>query len=103
MNARSVRALLSGNPIVQVFSVLVAGVALIGAVLMGAVILAFVLACAVIVGIYFWIRIRWRLRSVRRAGTKQAYARRETSSQAQRRREGQGRIIESESTVIDEH
>ena len=93
MNVRSVRTLLSGNPIMQVFSFLVAGLALIGAVLMGAVILSFVLACAVIIGIYFWIRILWQQRKMRRAA----------SSQPQGRRAGQGKVIETEYTVIDEH
>lgn len=102
MNARSVRALLSGNPVVQVLSFLVAGLALIASVIMGAVVLAFVLALAVVVAIYFWIRIRWQLRGVRRASAAGADARREASTREDRRRAGQGRIIEAESTVIEE-
>lgn len=102
MNARSVRALLSGNPVAQVFSFLVAGVVLIGVILTGAVVLAFVLAVGVIVAIYFWIRIRWRLRGAIRANRSGADARPEASTQAPGRRAGQGRIIDAESTVIEE-
>ncbi len=102
MNARSVRALLSGNPVAQVLSLLVAGLALIVSVIMGAVVLAFVLAVGVVVAIYFWIRIRWQLRGVRRAAASAADARREASTQDNRRKAGQGRIIEAESTVIEE-
>ncbi len=100
MNARSVRALLSGNPVAQVLSLLVAGLALIVSVIMGAVVLAFVLAVGVVVAIYFWIRIRWQLRGVRRASA--ADAQREASTRDNRRTAGQGRIIEAESTVIEE-
>ncbi len=94
--------MLSGNPIAQVLSLLVAGVALIGAVLMGAVVLVVVLALAVVAAIYFWIRIRWQLRSARRASASGADARREASARDKQRNAGQGRIIEAESTVIEE-
>ena len=102
MNARSVRTLLSGNPIMQVFSLLAAGLAVIAAVLFGAVVLAFVLAFAFIVAIWFWIRVRWRLRGMRRAQQSQAQGARGGASRAERGRAGQGRIIEAESTVIEE-
>ena len=102
MNARSVRTLLSGNPVAQVLSFLVAGLALIASVLMGAVVLAFVLAVAVVVAIYFWIRIRWQLRGMRRASVAGADARREASARDHPRTAGQGKIIEAESTVIEE-
>ena len=94
--------MLSGNPIAQVLSLLVAGVALIAAVLMGAVVLVVVLAIAVVAAIYFWIRIRWQLRGARRASVSAADARREASARDKRRKAGQGRIIEAESTVIEE-
>ena len=94
--------MLSGNPIAQVLSLLVAGVALIGAVLMGAVVLVVVLALAVVAAIYFWIRIRWQLRSARRASAPGTDARREASARGKQRKAGPGRIIEAESTVIEE-
>ena len=72
------------------------------AVLFGAVVIAFVLAFAFIVAIWFWIRVRWRLRGMRRAQESQAQGRRGGASRAERGRAGQGRIIEAESTVIEE-
>jgi hypothetical protein len=78
----------SSNPIVQVLSVLLFGIGLIVAVLMGAVILAFVVGFVIVAGIVLWIRVMWITRKMRRQG---------------RRPPSDGRVIEVEYTVVDEH
>lgn len=78
----------SSNPFVQVLSVLLFGVGLIVAVLMGAVILAFALGVAIVAGIFFWIRIWWLTRKIRRGQARKPGA--------------DGRVIEVEYTVVDE-
>jgi uncharacterized iron-regulated membrane protein len=80
----------SGNPVVQVLSLLAFGVVLIGVVLMGAVILAFVFGLAVIAAIGFSLRVWW-LR--RRLGRRRQDAVGATSP---------GRLIQAEYTVVEE-
>lgn len=82
----------SGNPVVQVLSLLVFGVALIGAVLMGAVIIAFVFGFAVIGAIVFSVRLWWLRRKMQRQAESGSAAR--TASD--------GRLIEAEYTVVKE-
>ena len=92
MNGRLYALGTSGNPVVQVLSLLVFGVALIGAVLMGAVILSFVFGLAVIAAVVFSVRLWWLRRKVQRqhrgSGTYGA--------------ETDGRLIEAEYTVVRE-
>ena len=64
------------------------GIGLIVAVLMGAVILAFVVGFVIIAGIVLWIRVMWITRKMRRRGS---------------RSPSDGRVIEVEYTVVDEH
>jgi len=79
----------SGNPIVQVLSLLAFGVALIGAVLMGAVILSFLFGVAVVGAIAFSIRMWWLKRRLgRRPGSAAGRS--------------QGRLIHTEYTVVTE-
>lgn len=82
----------SGNPVVQVLSLLVFGVALIGAVLMGAVIIAFVFGFAVIGAIVFSVRLWWLRRTMQRQA--------ETGGAS--RPASDGRLIEAEYTVVRE-
>ncbi len=94
MNGPNFNLRTSKNPVVQVVSFLVMGLAVIGAVLMGAVILAFVLGFVVIFGIVFWLRLWWLGRKLRRRA--QAPADRQRSDTARR-------VIEVEYTVVEEH
>lgn len=91
MNGRLYTLGASGNPVVQVLSLLVFGVALIGAVLMGAVILAFVFGLAVIAAIVFSVRLWWLRRKMQRPGRG-----------GERFGDMDGRLIEAEYTVIRE-
>ncbi|HLF09592.1 MAG TPA: hypothetical protein VJA26_00115 [Gammaproteobacteria bacterium] len=67
MNRQLYKIGMSSNPIVQVISLIVVGLALIVAVLMGAVILAAVFGLAMIAAIVIAIRIWWFRRKLRRA------------------------------------
>lgn len=77
-----------GNPLLQIATLLLLGVALIGAVVMGAVLLALFVGLAVIGAIVFSIRLWW----LRRRGGP-------ASGQQQR---GHGELIEAEYRVIVE-
>jgi len=80
----------SGNPFVQVLSLLAFGVVLIAAVVMGAVILSFVFGLAVIAAAAFSVRLWWLKRRLARRqpdGTDAAAG---------------GRLIEAEYTVVTE-
>src|SRR5690606_8344148 len=79
----------SGNPVVQVVSLLAFGVVLIGVVLMGAVILAFVFGLAVIAAIGFSLRVWWLQRKV---GRRRPHVVDDSA----------GRLIEAEYTVVKE-
>ena len=68
MTGRSFSFSTSGNPLVQVLSLIVFGVLLVGAVIMGAVVLAAVLGLAVVAAVVFWIRFWWLSRKLRRPG-----------------------------------
>jgi membrane protein implicated in regulation of membrane protease activity len=92
MNGRLYALGTSGNPVVQVLSLVIFGVVLIGAVLMGAVILSFVFGLAVIAAIAFSVRLWWLRRKLQRRGRNDgAFA-----AQADRR------LIEAEYTVVRE-
>jgi uncharacterized protein (DUF2062 family) len=65
------RFLTSSNPLVQVFSLLIVGVALMLAVLTGAVILAAVFGFAMIAAIVIAVRVWWVRRKVRRGGPRE--------------------------------
>jgi uncharacterized iron-regulated membrane protein len=80
---------ISGNPVVQVLSLLAFGVVLIGAVVMGAVILAFVFGLAVIAAVVFSVRLWWLRRKLARGGAAQSES-------------PQGRLIRAEYTVVTE-
>jgi membrane protein implicated in regulation of membrane protease activity len=88
MNGRPHPLRLPGNPVLQVLSLMAAGVVMIGAVLLGAVLLAFVFGFAVLAGVVLVIRLWWLRRKLQRSG----------------RRDGAegGRIIEVEYRVVDE-
>src|SRR5690606_12575318 len=77
----------SGNPLVQVLSLLAFGIVLIGAVLMGAVILSFLFGVAVVGAIAFSIRMWW---VKRRLGRRRGPAAGRAS----------GRLIHTEYTVV---
>jgi predicted membrane metal-binding protein len=79
---------LPGNPVLQVLSLLAAGVVMIGAVLLGAVLLAFVLGFAMLAGAVFLVRLWWLRRKLQKA--------------ARRGAADAGRVIEVEYTVVDE-
>lgn len=83
----------SGNPVVQVLSLLIFGVVLIGAVLMGAVIMAFVFGLAVIAAIVFSVRLWWLRRK---------FARRQAEHGRPQGRSRDPRLIEAEYTVLTE-
>lgn len=85
----------SGNPVVQVLSLLGVGVVLVGAVLMGAVILAFVFGVAVIAAIAFSVRLWWLKRKLGRRYSEGQY------TEAVQAAKG-GRLIEAEYTVVTE-
>jgi uncharacterized iron-regulated membrane protein len=91
MNGRLYTLVASGNPLVQVASLVIFGVVLIGAVLMGAVILAFVFGFAVIAAMAFSVRLWWLRRKLQRAQGDGGY-----------RSEHGGRLIEAEYTVVRE-
>ncbi len=79
----------SGNPLVQVLSLLAFGVVLIVAVLMGAVILSFLFGVAVVAAIAFSIRMWWAKRKLgRRPGPAASRP--------------QGHLIHTEYTVVTE-
>lgn len=80
----------SGNPIVQILSLLAFGVVLIGAVLMGAVIVSLVFGLAVVAAIVFSIRLWWLRRKLARN------RRGEVDTEAGRH------LIEAEYTVVTE-
>jgi uncharacterized protein (DUF2062 family) len=88
MNGRQFTFGASGNPIVQVLSLLVLGAVLIGAVAIGAVLLAVVLGLAVVAAMVFAVRLWW----VRRKLAKRPPA----GGQAR------GELIEVEYTVVEE-
>lgn len=92
MNGRLYALGTSGNPVVQVLSLLVFGVALIGAVLMGAVILSVVFGLAVIAAIVFAVRLWWWRRK----------AQRQQPAHGSYGAETDGRLIEAEYTVVRE-
>lgn len=60
----------SQNPIVQVISLILVGLALIVAVLMGAVILAAVFGLAMVAAIVIALRVWWLRRKLRRSGSR---------------------------------
>jgi uncharacterized iron-regulated membrane protein len=91
MNGRLYTLVASGNPLVQVASLVIFGVVLIGAVLMGAVVLAFVFGFAVIGAIVFSVRLWWLRRKLQRA-----------QGGAGLRSQQDGRLIEAEYTVVRE-
>lgn len=68
MNGRIPSFGLSGNPVVQILSLLGLGVLMIGAVVLGAIILAFVLGFAVIAAAVFYVRLWWLRRKFMRRG-----------------------------------
>lgn len=80
----------SGNPFVQVLSIVAFGVVLIGAVVMGAVILALVFGLAVIAAAGFSVRLWWLRRKLGRRGAGGM----DTAAG--------GRLIEAEYTVVTE-
>ncbi len=94
MNGPNFNLQASKNPVVQVVSFLVMGLAVIGAVLMGAVILALALGFVVIFGIVFWLRLWWLSRKLRRGA--------QAPADGQRGDTGR-RVIEVEYTVVEEH
>jgi membrane protein implicated in regulation of membrane protease activity len=67
MNGRVFTFGASRNPIVQVFSLILAGLVLIVAAFMGAVILAAVFGLAMIAAIVLVVRVWWLRRKLRRA------------------------------------
>jgi hypothetical protein len=68
MNGRQFSFGTSGNPLLQVLSLLVFGVLLVGAVIMGAVVLTVLLGFTVIVGLVFSVRLWWVRRKLRGRG-----------------------------------
>lgn len=82
----------SGNPVVQVLSLLVFGVLLIGAILMGAVVLAVVFGLAVLAAAVFSVRLWWLRRKLARRG----------GGVRPGDRHGQSELIEVEYTVVSE-
>jgi hypothetical protein len=94
MNGRQFSFKASGNPLVQVLSVLVVGVALIGAVIMGAVILAVVLGLAAIAAAVFSVRVWWLRRKLRASGGGDGGPHADAPSDP--------RLIEGEYTVLEE-
>lgn len=80
----------SGNPIVQVLSLVAFGVILIGAVLMGAILLAAVFGLAVIAAAVFSVRLWWLRRKL---GRRDAESLRATRG---------GELIEAEYIVVTE-
>ncbi len=96
MNGRPFTFGVSGNPIVQVLSLLVLGLVLIGAVVMGTVILAAVIGLAMIAAMVFAVRVwwlRWKLRHGRGTGV---------DMDGSAREDGEGRVIEVEYHVLSE-
>ena len=67
MNGRIFTIGMSRNPIVQVISVVLVGLAVIVAIFMGAVILAFVFGLAMVGAIVLAVRIWWARRKLRSA------------------------------------
>src|SRR5690242_6818538 len=65
MNGRVFSFGRSGNPLVQIASILVFGVLLVGAVIMGAVVIAALLGLAVIFAIVVAVRVWWFRRKLR--------------------------------------
>lgn len=80
----------SGNPVVQVLSLLAFGVLLIGAVLMGAVVMAVVFGFAVIAAAVLAVRLWWLRRRMARTGGGEV------------RQPGQRGLIEAEYRVVSE-
>jgi O-antigen/teichoic acid export membrane protein len=66
MNGRFSAFRASGNPVVQILSVVVVAVALIGAVLMGAVLLAIALGVAAVLAAVFAVRLWWFQRKLKK-------------------------------------
>jgi len=89
MNNRLYALARSGNPVVQVLSLFVFGVALIGAVIMGAVILSFVFGLAVVAAIVIAVRLWWLRRKLDRQ-----------ARQGGSRSPAEGNFIEAEYTVV---
>jgi hypothetical protein len=92
MNGRLYTLATSGNPVVQVLSLVVFGAVLIGAVLMGAVILSFVFGLAVIAAIVFSVRLWWLRRKLQRRAPQGG----DFGAGAE------GRLIEAEYTLVRE-
>lgn len=93
LNNRLYTLAASGNPILQVLSLLAFGVVLVGAVLMGAVILAFVFGAVVLAAMAFSVRLWWLRRKLGRR-----YSDAVQAAQAAH----EGRLIEAEYTVVTE-
>lgn len=92
MNHRLHALAASGNPVVQVFSLVAFGVVLIGAVLMGAVILSLLFGLLVIGAVAFSLRLWWLRRKAARSGAPEGrFAGRH-----------EGRLIDAEYLVIKE-
>lgn len=96
MNGRSFTFGTSGNPIVQVLSLLVLGLVLIGAIVMGTVILAAVIGLAMVAAMIFAVRVwwlRWKLRHGRGTGV---------VGDGSGGEDREGRVIEVEYKVLSE-
>lgn len=88
MDPRFYTLKLPGNPVLQVLSLLAAGVVMIAAVVLGAVLLTFVFGVAVVVGAVLVVRLWWLRRKLQRSGG--------------RRDGGSPQVIEVEYSVVDE-
>ena len=95
MNGRQFTFQTSGNPFVQVLSVLVFGVLLVGAVIMGAVVLAAIVGLGIIAATVFYARLWWLKRKLR-GRVPPGAAPQQQGSTARR-----ARLIEAEYEVIE--